>query len=126
MIGWLLTVLFNIRMARQGWFEAHFAHFWSLCVEEQFYIFWPWLIVLLPRRWLKAVVILVILAGPAYRLSYVLSGYMNMKGIATYISTITFLDSLGLGALLALLLITRRTAFSRISFFFPPIICTAD
>src|SRR5260370_670219 len=111
-IGSLLTYTLNIRMARQGWYEAHFAHFWSLCVEEQFYIFWPWLIVLLPRRWLKAVVILVILAGPAYRLSYVLSGYMNMKGIATYISTITCLDSLGLGALLALLLSTRRSAFS--------------
>ncbi len=111
-IGWLLTYTLNIRMARQGWWEEHFAHFWSLCVEEQFYIFWPWLIVLLPRRWLKPVVLLVILAGPAYRLSFVLSGYMNMRGIATYISTITCLDSLGLGALLALLLSTRRAAFS--------------
>jgi peptidoglycan/LPS O-acetylase OafA/YrhL len=37
---------------------------------------------------------------------------MNMRGIATYISTITCLDSLGLGALLALLLSTRRAAFS--------------
>jgi peptidoglycan/LPS O-acetylase OafA/YrhL len=26
------------------WVELHFGHFWSLCVEEQFYLFWPWVV----------------------------------------------------------------------------------
>src|SRR5437879_1030009 len=29
-------------MADQGWYEANFAHFWSLAVDEQFYLCWPW------------------------------------------------------------------------------------
>jgi peptidoglycan/LPS O-acetylase OafA/YrhL len=41
-------------------------------------------------------------AGPLYRLSYVLSGYLNMTALATYISTLSSLDTLGMGALLAM------------------------
>ena len=32
---WLLTYTLNIYMANQGWFVDHFAHFWTLAVEEQ-------------------------------------------------------------------------------------------
>ncbi len=38
-------------------------HFWSLCVEEQFYLLWPWAVFFLPRRallWLCGVVALVL------------------------------------------------------------------
>ena len=37
-LGSLLSYTLNIHMARQGWYEANFAHFWSLAVEEQFYL----------------------------------------------------------------------------------------
>jgi peptidoglycan/LPS O-acetylase OafA/YrhL len=89
-------------MAHQGWYEANFAHFWSLAVEEQFYICWPWLVLFLPRKWLLPAILAVVAIGPLYRWSYVLSHYQNMTGLSTYISAPTSLDHLGFGALLAL------------------------
>jgi peptidoglycan/LPS O-acetylase OafA/YrhL len=88
-------------MAHQGWFEANFAHFWSLSVEEQFYLCWPWLVLFLPRNCQTTAVIAIASFGPLYRLSYILSGYRNMTALSTYISTFSCLDNLGLGALLA-------------------------
>jgi len=44
-------------------------HFWSLSVEEQFYIFWPLLILLVPEKWLKRLFIGFIVLGPIFRLS---------------------------------------------------------
>ena len=101
-IGWLLTYTLNIHMAQQGWFEANFAHFWSLSVEEQFYICWPWLALFLPRKLLFPAGLAMISAGPLFRLSYILSGYKNMTGLATYISTPSSLDHLGAGVVLAM------------------------
>src|SRR5262249_47263540 len=81
-------------------------HFWSLSVEEQFYVFWPWVVLFAPRRMLKSLAVLMIAIAPAYKLSYVLSQYTNMTALSSFISTWSSLDSLGMGALLAM---ARRT-----------------
>lgn len=99
----LLTYTLNIHMARQGWYEDNFAHFWSLSVEEQFYLFWPWLVLFLPKNWIKPAIVTVIAIGPLYRFSYVLSGFTNMTRLSPYISTAGSLDNLGAGAFLAIL-----------------------
>jgi len=44
-------------------------HFWSLAVEEQFYILWPLLILLTPKKWLKSLFISFIILGPILRLA---------------------------------------------------------
>src|SRR5437762_7625759 len=41
---WLLTYTFNLKMAAQGTVVEPFVHFWSLAIEEQYYLVWPWLI----------------------------------------------------------------------------------
>ncbi|PWH17055.1 MAG: hypothetical protein DDG60_03180 [Anaerolineae bacterium] len=46
-------------------------HFWSLSVEEQFYVFWPLLIFLTPDRWQKRLFLAIILLAPAFRLATV-------------------------------------------------------
>ena len=50
-------------------------HFWSLAVEEQFYLIWPWLILLTPRRLLLPVVTLAFAAGPVWRTWFALRGW---------------------------------------------------
>ena len=97
-ILWLLTYTLNIYVVIQGYWVANVSHFWTLAVEEQFYILWPWLILFTPKRWLALLTCLVLFVGPLYRLF----GYLNeLNGIATYALTPACLDSLGLGALLA-------------------------
>lgn len=103
LIGWLVTYTLNWKMAAQGWFVATFPHLWSLNVEEQFYIFWPWAVLLLPRRWLLPAAIAMIAVTPLGKLAYILSDYTLTTGIGTYVGTWANLDTLGAGALLAIL-----------------------
>lgn len=100
-LGWLLTYTLNFHMAAQGWYEDRFAHFWTLAVEEQFYIVWPFLVLLAPRRLLLLLFLATIMLGPLSRLYEVSGGNYSL---AAYISILANLDSLGMGALLALLL----------------------
>jgi len=45
-----------------------FAHLWSLSLEEQFYVVWPWLVFFLPMNWLKKIVPCWIVVAPVLRL----------------------------------------------------------
>jgi peptidoglycan/LPS O-acetylase OafA/YrhL len=75
------------------------SHFWSLCVEEQFYLFWPWIVLFAPRKHLKGYAVAMILIAPLFRW-FALATEMN--GVAFYTLTPSSLDALGLGALLAI------------------------
>ena len=49
---WLWTYTCNIDEAfRGGAVFGNFVHFWSLAIEEQFYLVWPLVIFLCPPRW---------------------------------------------------------------------------
>jgi peptidoglycan/LPS O-acetylase OafA/YrhL len=103
LVWWLLTYTLNVKISAQGWFVSTFPHFWSLNVEEQFYIFWPWAVLLLPRRWLMPAVMVMIATTPLGKIAYILSDYIMTSGVGTYVSTWANLDTLGAGALLAIL-----------------------
>jgi peptidoglycan/LPS O-acetylase OafA/YrhL len=75
-------------------------HFWSLAVEEQFYLVWPWLVLCLPRRWVFPTVVAVAALGPVSRLLLVL---LRVSGIVITFNTVGCLDTLGAGAVLAYL-----------------------
>jgi peptidoglycan/LPS O-acetylase OafA/YrhL len=99
-VWWLLSYTFNFRIAATGLWPANISHFWTLAVEEQFYLVWPWVILLLPRRCLAPVTIAIILIGPAYRL---LALQLGFNSVAFYAATFSSFDALGGGALLAIL-----------------------
>ena len=76
------------------------AHFWSLAVEEQFYLVWPLVVWLVPRRRLLWVCGAIILLTPFIRLGL----YQIGLATATYTYTVARWDALALGAVLAILL----------------------
>lgn len=88
-------------------FDAAFTHFWSLCVEEQFYLFWPFVIFFFSKRGLKFLLIIVILFSPLFRL--LMGGYLANTTIDTgsfgeiiYRMLPSQLDSFAFGALIPL------------------------
>jgi len=73
------------------------AHLWSVSVEEQFYLIWPWLIIFSDRLTTLTLIILSILTGLSAQL-------LNANSFASVL-TINNLDAIGIGALLSFLLI---------------------
>lgn len=80
-------------------------HFWSLSVEEQFYIFWPLLILLVPEKFLKKLFITFILLGPLFRLAFLFiyrSGvfrfFGNSPALAVYPLPFSHIDAFAFGA----------------------------
>jgi peptidoglycan/LPS O-acetylase OafA/YrhL len=52
----------------KGTFEGSLSHLWSLAVEEQFYLVWPAIILLIPHRFLTYVLLTGVLTGVLFRL----------------------------------------------------------
>jgi peptidoglycan/LPS O-acetylase OafA/YrhL len=81
-------------------------HTWSLSVEEQFYFFWPLLILLVPPRWLKVVTgrvipVLAVMSGLVMALLIDAQDKM-LAGDIVYMSIFTRMLSLSLGGWLAI------------------------
>jgi peptidoglycan/LPS O-acetylase OafA/YrhL len=95
--AWHATFLTNFYIFLHG-FNHPTNHFWSLAVEEQFYLAWPWVILLLSRRRLRAAILVTIAVGPVFRLFFGL----GTGSYATPYLPLSCLDTLGVGALLAL------------------------
>ena len=68
LLGYYLTFTQNIWMAEHATFHVNYFVTWSLAVEEQFYLALPVLMWLLPRKWLAAVLSLLVVAAPIFRL----------------------------------------------------------
>jgi len=108
---WLLTYTFNLKMAAQGTYVDTFAHFWSLAIEEQYYLVWPWLILLLPRRRLATAAVITTAIAPLFRLYLALTGrFGGPHDLWAYVGTPTALDSLGIGSLIAILMSRESSA----------------
>ncbi|MCA8989619.1 MAG: acyltransferase, partial [Planctomycetaceae bacterium] len=94
------TYTFNIRVALLGWPDSSLLnHFWSLCIEEQFYLVWPFLAFGCSPRTLKRILIGAIVCSLCLRLS-ILQVWHSWE--AEYTFPLCRLDGLAFGALLAL------------------------
>ena len=81
------------------------AHLWSMSVEEQFYFFWPWIILLARRRYLFTIIICAVLTG-------LISQFIFTKNFADVL-TFSCMDALGMGALLAWVAINKPHLINR-------------
>jgi len=93
---WYWVYLQNIPDALH-WHFVGPGHFWSLAVEEQFYLAWPFLVLFWPRRRLVSAMVFAIV------LSIMVRVLLLWTHIDPFTLTLTRLDGLAGGGLLALL-----------------------
>jgi peptidoglycan/LPS O-acetylase OafA/YrhL len=102
--------------------DTPFQHFWSLAVEEQFYILWPLVVVaatVVARRWVRGPHALTTVLLVAFGLLVAVSFLWNVVSVAredpaAYFATTTRLWELGVGGLLAVTLrYTERFRLAR-------------
>lgn len=96
---WFYFYLQNFHYAIRGNFS--FANpMWTLAVEEQFYLIWPFIILFLPRRWLLSGIVTIAFSGMLFRLIFLSLG---MGHFSASMLTPSHLDTLGIGGVLAIL-----------------------
>lgn len=74
-------------------------HFWSLAVEEQYYLFWPLVVLLMPNRRVMQLALILCVLGPFSR--FLLWQAMSGPHLTIYTFPTAALDLLGFGAFLA-------------------------
>ncbi len=99
--AWLWLYATNFSGLKDVSFQPIFDHFWSLAVEEQFYLVWPLVVLLLSRRSLVAVTAMMALFSVVLRCGLIKSNLMSDELAASL--TPCRLDGLAMGSLLAAL-----------------------
>jgi peptidoglycan/LPS O-acetylase OafA/YrhL len=89
--------LTNVLVFLRGEWVGPLSPYWSLSVEEQFYLIWFWLILLFPRKILPYAIVLTIFLAPIFRLSAFLLGFNSYSDFLLP----ACLDMLASGSLLA-------------------------
>lgn len=89
--------LTNVLVFLRGEWVGPLSPYWSLSVEEQFYLIWFWLILLFPRKILPHAILLAIFIAPLFRLSAFLFGHNHYSDVLLP----ACLDMLATGSLLA-------------------------
>lgn len=107
---WHVAYLSNVYFFLRGAGNDSVTHFWSLAVEEQFYLVWPALILSIPRRWLTATIVLLAATAPIVRAALLYTGHNTWQAS---VLTPSCLDTLGLGGLLALVRSSMGVAAAR-------------
>jgi peptidoglycan/LPS O-acetylase OafA/YrhL len=108
----LLTYTYNFTRASDWQPNPFFTHFWSLAVEEQFYLVWPLLVHALSRRALIGLSGVLVVLGPAMRgaaTAFFADGRPAYDvGDAVYWFTLSHADAFAAGALVSLLRLGER------------------
>lgn len=106
-LAWYFAFLPNVALALKGdWLWqtnwAGLSHLWSLAVEEQYYIVWPLVVWLLPRRWLLPLCAGILFSGVWLR-EMTDRQFGQQWSIASYVLPYCRMDGLAGGSLLAIL-----------------------
>lgn len=105
-VFWLLTYQTNNYIAfTDGWMGS-FDHFWSLAVEEQFYLFFPFVIFFIKDKFLPKVLLAFIIFSVGLRGWFYFNQY---SWVRPFVLMPTSLDALGIGSFLAYFLSIKKS-----------------
>lgn len=99
---WFMLYASNIYFYEISNWAGSLSHLWTLAVEEQFYLVWPFLIFFVPKKHLLKSIIGIIILGPVFRTTlFILNNQDIQMESFIHILTPACMDCFGLGALLA-------------------------
>jgi peptidoglycan/LPS O-acetylase OafA/YrhL len=97
---WLATFQTNNYIVHLGYWPTAISHFWSLAVQEQFYILWPVVVLTLPKRFFVPLMLGCVVFALGFRMTCILSGAPE---VTRWVTLCGCLDSFAAGALIAYL-----------------------
>jgi len=97
---WNYRFLFPI--GEQGSNEILLGHLWSLSMEEQFYLIWPWLLPFIPTSGRLRVIVIALAVAPLLRLAFHFMLPTSRVGLVSMFHT--GYDQIGYGVLAALVI----------------------
>jgi peptidoglycan/LPS O-acetylase OafA/YrhL len=105
---WSFWLFLNNWLQGTGRTILWFTHYWSLAIEEQFYLIWPFVVARLANRGLFRLCVILLVLAPIVRTAMTAFG---APWETVYMFTFCRMDALALGALLALLFHGNRATF---------------
>ena len=114
-LPWALGYSYNLLHASVAFEHSRvLTHFWSLAVEEQFYLLWPAVIWLTPRARLPWLLWTVVFTGPLLRLAtwMVAPSFGGDPALSAYVLPWCQLDAFAWGALVAHVRIRRPASMA--------------
>ena len=98
-LPWYVFHVSNVHMAQLGYWPAGTNHFWSLAIQQQFYLTWPFVIWFLPRKCLAPAILIFATIGPVARIFH--DSLLPWFAWPQVLTWATF-DYFGIGGLFAL------------------------
>jgi len=108
---WHAAFLSNLLFILKGRFVGAGGHLWALAVEQHFYLFWPWLVLFIPRKFLGSAATAMIGIGLLFR---IIGGLRDWTPVTMYVMTPGAFEALGAGAWMAAWMERREDAPERL------------
>jgi peptidoglycan/LPS O-acetylase OafA/YrhL len=99
---------------------SYLNHTWSLAVEEQFYIIWPFIILFAPIKKMQYPILGFILVGLMTHLFHPTETGIRYQGLVRFLPNANY-HTIGTGAMLAFLIEKRPTSLGKIASFLNPL-----